>query len=285
MKDAALVLEGGATRGVFTTGVLDCLMDKDMYLAHVIGVSMGACNAISYVSGQRGRTRDCLIHQEKEYDFYYGWKDIVKERSIMNMDMLFDKYPKEYFPFDFDTYFASEIECELVTTNCLTGKAEYMTEREDEERLMQIARASSSMPFASSMLMIDDVPYLDGGIADSIPVFRAVELGYKKIVVVLTRGAGYRKKVPTKASAAMCRRMYKDYPKAAHAIILRNQMYNRTLNMLESLERKGSIFVIRPQMTTISRVEKDYQKLMNFYQHGYDTMEREYENLLKYLDE
>ncbi len=284
MRDAALVLEGGATRGVFTTGVLDCLMDKDLYLAHVIGVSMGACNAISYVSKQRGRTRDCLIHDNDEYDFYYGWKDMIKERSIMNMDMLFDVYPKEHFPFDFDTYFSSDMECEIAVTNCVTGKAEYLTEREDEERLMKITRASASMPFASPMVMIDDVPYLDGGIADSIPVFRAVELGYKKIVVILTRGAGYRKKVPTKASAVLCKKVYKDFPQAAHAMILRNQMYNRTLNMLESLEKKGSIFVIRPQKATISRVEKDCEKLMDFYQHGYDTMEREYENLLRYLE-
>lgn len=285
MRNAALVLEGGATRGVFTTGVLDYLMEKDMYMAHVIGVSMGACNAISYVSRQMGRTRDCMIHQEEEYDYYYGWKDMLKEHSVMNMDMLFDKYPKEYYPFDFDTYFSSEIECELVTTNCLTGKAEYMTEREDPERLMQIARASSSMPFASPMVMIDDVPYLDGGIAESIPVFRAVELGYKKIVAILTRGAGYRKKVPTKASAALCKKMYKAYPKAAQAIILRNQMYNRTLNILESLEKKGSIFVIRPQMAAIGRLERDYDKLMNFYQHGYQMMEKEYDRLLKYLEE
>jgi len=163
MKNAALVLEGGATRGVFTTGVLDCLMEKDLYLSHVIGVSMGACNAISYVSRQKGRTKNCLIHENNsDYDFYYDWKDMIKEKSIMNMDMLFDKYPKEIFPFDFETYFSSETECELVTTNCNTGKAEYMTEREDAERLMQIARASSSMPFASPIVMIDDIPYLDG---------------------------------------------------------------------------------------------------------------------------
>ena len=138
MKKTAMVLEGGATRGVFTSGVLDYLMEKDFYTSYVVGVSAGAGNAVDYVSRQIGRTRDCMIHKEKEYDFYYSMKDAVKNRSIMNMDMIFDQYPKETFPFDFETFFASDMECELVTTNCLTGKAEYMTEEKEPDRLMEI---------------------------------------------------------------------------------------------------------------------------------------------------
>ena len=110
------------------------------------------------------------------------------------MDMVFDKYPKEIFPFDFDTYFASEMECEIVTTNCVTGKAEYMTERSDRDRLMKLCRASSSMPLVSPIVNVDGVPYLDGGLADSIPVKRAQALGNEKIIVILTRNPGYRKK-------------------------------------------------------------------------------------------
>ena len=122
IKKATLVLEGGATRGVFTSGVLDLLMEKDIYTSHVIGVSAGACNALGYVSRQPGLTRDCMIPKEKDLGYYYGIRDFVKEKSIMNMDMIFDRYPKEIYPFDFDTYFKSEMECQLVTTNCLTGK-------------------------------------------------------------------------------------------------------------------------------------------------------------------
>ena len=137
MQKATMVLEGGATRGVFSSGALDYLMEQDFYTSHVVGVSAGSCNGVDYVSKQIGRTRDCMIHKEKEYDYHVGFRKFVKEKSILDMDMVFDKYPKEIFPFDFDTYFASEMECEIVTTNCVTGKAEYMTERSDRDRLMK----------------------------------------------------------------------------------------------------------------------------------------------------
>lgn len=126
MQKATLVLEGGATRGVFTSGVLDYLMEQEFYTSHVIGVSAGACNAVDYVSRQPGRTRDCMIPTDKNLSYYYGVRKFIKEKSLMNMDMIFDIYPKQIYPFDFDTYFQSEMNCELVTTNCVTGKAEYI---------------------------------------------------------------------------------------------------------------------------------------------------------------
>ena len=104
MEKATLVLEGGATRGVFTSGVLDYMMEKEFYVSDVIGVSAGSCNAVDYVSRQIGRTRDCMIHKEKKYSFYNGIRKTIKERSLMDMNMIFDTYPREIFPFDFDTY-------------------------------------------------------------------------------------------------------------------------------------------------------------------------------------
>ena len=124
MEKATLVLEGGATRGVFTSGALDFLMEQKLYMSHVIGVSAGACNGVDYVSKQIGRTKNCMIHTEKEYD-YINIRKFVRERSLIDMDMIFEKFPNEVYPFDFDTYFQSDIVCEMVTTNCVTGKAEY----------------------------------------------------------------------------------------------------------------------------------------------------------------
>ncbi len=199
MQKATLVLEGGATRGVFTSGVLDYLMEQEFYTSHVIGVSAGACNAVDYVSRQPGRTRDCMIPTDKNLSYYYGVRKFIKEKSLMNMDMIFDIYPKQIYPFDFDTYFRSEMNCELVTTNCVTGKAEYMDEAQDPDRLMKICRASSSMPLLCPIVNIDGIPYLDGGLADSIPIRRAIDIGNEKIIVVLTRNRGYRKKAVSKA--------------------------------------------------------------------------------------
>lgn len=284
MMTGTIVLEGGATRGVFTSGALDFLMEQELYLSHVIGVSAGSCNGVDYVSRQIGRTRDCMIHKEKEYNYYSGVRKFIREKSLLDMDLIFDKYPNELFPFDYETYFASEMECEIVTTNCVTGEAEYMKEREDKERLMRICRASSSMPLVSPMVNIDGVPYLDGGLADSVPIQRAMDVGNEKIVLILTRNAGYRKKMIAKTVAEMYRRAYKSYPKLARAAIRRNFVYNQTMMQIRQLEDKGKIFVLRPEMEPVSRLERNYDTLMRFYEHGYELMEKQYDALRSYLE-
>ena len=285
LKKATIVLEGGATRGIFTSGALDYLMEQDIYFSDVIGVSAGACNAVDYVSRQPGRTRDCMIPNTKDMKYINGVKDTIREKSLMNMDLIFDKYPNELIPFDFDTYFQSEMHCELVTTNCLTGNAEYMTETEDPDRLMKICRASSSMPLAAPIANVDGIPYMDGGLADSIPIEYALEKGNDKIVVVLTRNPGYRKKRALKATEQLYKRAYKKYPNLVRAIMTRNAVYNRQMKLIEKLEEEGKIFVIPPLIPTVSRMEKDYDKLQHFYMHGNRLMKKEYQGLLEYLNE
>ena len=260
-------------------------MEKEFYTSHVIGVSAGSCNGVDYVSRQPGRTRDCMIHREKEYSYYQGVRRFLKDKSLLNMDMIFDRYPNEIYPFDYDTFFASNIKCEIVTTNCVTGKAEYMEEHSDRERLMRLCRASSSMPLVSPMVNIDGVPYLDGGVADSVPIRHALKSGNDKIIVVLTRNPGYRKKPVSKGTAKLYRKAYKSYPKMAACAVHRNRMYNRTMELVEKLEAEGRIYVIRPMVPTVSRLERDYDKLMSFYEHGYALMKKEYTNLLRYMEE
>lgn len=284
MQKATLVLEGGATRGVFTSGVLDYLMEKDLYMSHVIGVSAGACNAVDYVSKQPGRTRDCMIPTDKSGNYYYGFRKFMKEKSLMNMDLIFDVFPNELIPFDYDTYFQSDIECELVVTNCLTGKAEYIREIQNRDRLMKVCRASSSMPLVTPIVNIGEVPYLDGGLADSVPLKRALELGNEKIVVVLTRNAGYRKKTVSRGMAKVYRKAYSSYPKLVKAILTRSFYYNKTMNQLETLERDGKIFVLRPLVKPVARLERNKDTLTAFYDHGYHLMEQEYARLMEYLE-
>ena len=225
-----------------------------------------------------------MIPQDKSGNYYYGLRDFVKERSVMDMDLLFDKFPKELLPFDFDTYFHSEIECELVTTNCLTGKAEYMTERHDRERLMKICRASCSMPLLTPIVNVDDVPYLDGGLADSVPVRRAQQMENKKIVVILTKNEGYRKKVISPAMQRVYKKAYKSYPNLIRTIFRRSFEYNKTMNYLDQLEKRGEIFILRPQVKPVSRLEKNKETLYAFYEHGYHYMERKFDGLMEYLE-
>lgn len=132
---ASLVLEGGGSRGVFTAGVLDFLMEKNVKFPYVVGVSAGSCNALDYVSAQPGRTRDCMVVEDKKNN-YIATRAALKKHELFDMDMLFDKYPNELFPFDFDTFFASDTECEMVVTNCQNGEAEYLSEKRDRQRLV-----------------------------------------------------------------------------------------------------------------------------------------------------
>ena len=284
MTDAngtALILEGGGNRGVFTSGVLDCLMEHQIKFPYVAGVSAGACNAVDYVSWQPGRTKKCMILEDKE-NRYISLGQTIRNKSLFDMDMIFDRFPKEIFPFDFDTFFQSDIRCQLVVTDCLTGKARYMEEKKDAERLMRICRASSSIPAACPMVMLDGRPYLDGGVSDSIPLFHAMKLGYKKDVVVLTRNLGYRKTKPGK-SAAFYSAAFKKYPNLTRSLLNRYKVYNRTLDLVEKWEREGHIFVIRPVSKPISRTEQSKEALTAFYQEGYSLMEERLDELWTYL--
>ena len=179
----------------------------------------------------------------------------------------------------------SPIRCEMAVTNCLTGKAEYLDDREDMERLLLICRASSSMPVVSKPVELDGVPYMDGGLADSVPISRMLRAGYKKAVVILTRNAGYRKKL-SKKGVVIYKKMYgKRYPELYRAICRRPLIYNRTMELVERLEKEGRIFVLRPETPVISRTERRPEVLKAFYSHGCEMMGRRYKELLSYLEQ
>ena len=256
-NETALVLEGGGNRGVFTAGVLDYLMEQKVEFPYVVGVSAGACNAIDYVSGQVGRTRRCMIVENKEYR-YISLKNILDKKSLFDMDMIFDRYPNEIFPFDFDEYFKSDIECEMVVTNCLTGEAEYLSEKQDRQRLMDICRAS-------------------------IPLIHAMKKGHRKNVVILTRNQEYRKKKPGKSKAVYVA-AFKKYPNLLNTLLNRYQVYNKTLELIEKWEKEGHIFVIRPEIETVSRTEQNAEALSGFYKHGYEVMKDRLGELYDYLE-
>lgn len=283
MKQAGLVLEGGANRGIFTSGVLDYLMEQEFYFPYVVGASAGACNASSYVSRQPGRMKRCTMVTEKGQS-YVTVRNMLRTRTLLDMDMIFEKYPDEIFPFDYETYFQSDIQCEMVVTNCVTGKAEYLGERSSKKRLMDICRASSSMPLVTRMVTVDGTPYLDGGIADSVPIIRSLKTGHRKNVIILTRNEGYRKKQGGKSEKLYEAAYGKKYPNLAKALIHRARMYNKTMDCIEKWEREGRVFVIRPQIPTVARLEKDMGRLEEFYQHGYDLMEEEFERMKWFLN-
>lgn len=281
-RKAGLILEGGASRGSFTAGALDFLIEQDFMFPYVIGVSAGACTALSYVSKQKGRGFDCIAPPKEEDNYMYSFWQAIRKRSIYDMDKLFDTFPNETFPYDFDTYKKLGIECEMVVTNVLTGKAEYMSEKESPVRLCNICRASASLPVAAPMVHLDGVPYLDGGLSDSIPLRRSLKTGHKKNVLILTRPYGYRKKFPSE-SARIYIAFFEKYPNLVKDIYYRPYYYNKTMDAIERLEREGKIFVLRPKIACPHRTETNREKLTTFYNHGYDTMQTEFEKMKQFL--
>ena len=270
-EKTGLVLEGGGMRGVFTCGVLDYLMDHKIRFPYAIGVSAGACNGLSYMSHQRGRGKFSNIDLLAKYK-YIGIRPLVKKRGLIDQQLLFHRFPDRILPYNYKAYAENPNRFEMVTTDCITGRACYWEEKHDEKRIIEIVKASSSLPYACPMSYVDGHPMLDGGIVDSIPLLRAYEQGYDKCVVVLTRNKGYRKstkKVPVPSF------IYKQYPRLRVALRNRNKIYNEQLELVERLEEEGKIIVIRPEKPiVVGRMETSVKKLTDLYDQGYECAKK-----------
>lgn len=270
-RKTALVLEGGGMRGVFTSGVLDAFMKHDLTFPYVVAVSAGACNGMSYVSHQPRRARISNIDYLARYK-YIGLRHLVTQGCIFDRELLYDKFPNQYLPFDFDTFFSSPMTFEMVTTNCLTGQPMYLSERHDHQRALDIVRASSSLPYVSKIVDVDGIPMLDGGIVDSIPLQHAIDMGHPTNVLVLTRNRGYRN---TGKDMKIPRFIYRKYPRLRVALSRRLAAYNAQLEYVERMEDEGRVICIRPERPMeVDRIEKDIAKLERLYEEGFALGER-----------
>lgn len=263
---------------MFTSGVLDGFMKNDLYFHYVVAVSAGACNGLSYMSRQIRRARISNIDYLAKYK-YIGLRHLVTQGCIFDQKLLYEDFPNTLLPYDYDAYFSNEATFEMVTTNCLTGRACYLSEHEDRQRLLDIVRASSSLPYVSKIVMVDGVPMLDGGIVDSIPVMRAMEQGHHTNVVVLTRNYGYRS---TEKDHKIPRFIYKNYPRLRVVLSHRCEAYNQQLEMIEQMERAGQVVCIRPERPLeVGRIEKDTEKLERLYEEGFSLGEKFVHKYLK----
>lgn len=269
-RNTGLVLEGGGMRGVFTSGVLDAFMKHDLYFRYVVAVSAGACNGMSYISRQPRRARLSNIDFLPKYN-YIGLRHLVTQGCIFDQKLLYDRFPNELIPFDYDEFFRHSEGFEMVATNCLTGRAEYLSDTGDRQRAIDIVRASSSLPYVSKIVWVDGKPLLDGGIVNSIPIKRAQATGHLFNVVVTTRNYGYReighdRKIP--------HFIYRNYPRLRVVLSHRIETYNEQLQMVEDMEKSGDIVVIRPQRPLeVGRIEKDVYKLERLYEEGFHVGE------------
>jgi predicted patatin/cPLA2 family phospholipase len=280
MDQIGLVLEGGGMRGVYTGGVLDYFMEKELYFPYVIGVSAGACNGSSYISRQPGRNKRVTIDYIRD-PRYLSYRNLFKEKSLFGMGFLFDALPYRLEPFDFDTFYRSEQQFVIVTTDCVTGRPVYFN-KDDGHDVLKVLQASSSLPFIAQPVKIDGLTLMDGGIADPVPIRKAQQDGNRKNVVVLTRNRAYKKK-PFKFKR-LAKKVYPQYEGLVEALISRYKVYNDTMQYIEQLERGGEVFAIRPsQPLKVSRLEKNRKALLALYEQGYHDAKQLYERLLKFL--
>ena len=282
MIESGLVVEGGGMRGIYTAGVLDFFMEKNIYFDDCYGVSAGACHLSSYLSKQIGRSLKVTLDYINDKR-YCSINSLIKTGDMFGVEMLYNRIPNELVLYDYETFNKFKGNFYSVVTNWKTGKAEYMKIQDMKKDIVTV-RASSSLPLLSRIVEINGEEYLDGGITDSIPIKKSIEDGHHKNVVILTRDKTYRK---SKASFLNIFKMkYKKYPNLIKAIEDRYKMYNDTIDFIEEKRRSGEAFVIQPKgPVNISRVEKDKRKLKALYDEGYNDAKECYEDLIKFINE
>lgn len=278
-----LIMEGGAMRGMFTAGVIDVLMEHGIAFDGAIGVSAGAAFGCNYKSKQIGRVirYNTRFSKDKRYG---GFRVLLKEGNFYSKQFCYEEVPLKYDIFDYDTYEDNPMEFYVVATDVDTGKAEYhlLTDRFDHG--FEWIRASASMPLVSQMVEIDGRRYLDGALADSIPVQHFESIGYDRNIVILTQPKGFQKKPDS--LLPLMKLYYRKYPNLVESISTRHEHYNATLDYIACRETAAELLVIRPmEKLPIGRTEKDPDKLRLVYNIGRQAAQERMKEIEKYLSE
>lgn len=282
MKSTCFVLEGGALRGLYTSGVLDYLYEKKVNIDCIIGVSAGALFGVNYFSCQPGR----VLRYNLKYcndKRYMSVRSLLLTGNIVNKNFAYYEVTRKLDPFDQEKFISTNKDFYAVLTNIETGTPEYVKITKPIEQMEEL-RATSAMPFVSRIVKVNDKKYLDGAVSDSIPVLQALKMNYDKVVVVLTQPLEYRKKELSSKELKKAMNRYKKYPHLVKALFNRPKTYNETLDKIIGLEKDEKIFVFRPSKSVeINPIKKDKEDLEAVYELGKKDAMKEYNNFIKYL--
>lgn len=275
-----IVLEGGGFRGMYTSGVLDCLMEQGINFSCTVGVSAGALNGLNYAAGQIGRS--ARFNLQYRWDSrYVGVQAYRANHGIIGFDFVLDEYNR-FDPLNAEVFYRQDRRFVAVATSCLTGKPEYFEKGKCRE-LMKAVQASASIPYVSRPVEVEGVPCLDGGCADRVPFQWAVDQGYEKILVVRTRARDFRAE-PNPRASHVAKRFYWRYPEFSQVLAETDEIYNRQCDRMEELEAQGRIFYLTPsEAPDVKVLEKDLGKLLSLYQLGYRDAQAQLPALRAYL--
>lgn len=278
----ALILEGGGMRGVYTAGVLDVLLENNIHIPVTYGISAGACNALSYISGQRGRNRRSYIEFSGDKR-YLSFGKLFSTGSIFGFDFIFGELAGSLLPFDYQIFFGSDMQLYAGCTDCDSGKTVWFGKEDMDERFIPVI-ASSSLPVVSNIVEFGGRRLLDGGVSTSIPVKKALEDGCDKLVIVLTREREYYKSGKPDFPPGILKRKYKHYPRLVEAVLSRGEEYNREKELCLDLEKQGRAFIIAPTRPVgVGRYSRKRSELEGGYVLGVrDARDRE-EELKEFL--
>ncbi len=281
-QKVCLCLEGGSMRGLYTAGILDTFMDEGIQIDGFVGVSAGAVFGVNYFSNQRGR----VLRYNKQFcndPRYSGLRSLITTGNLVNRQFAYYDVTTIYDVFDDEAFIKNNTGYIMTATDMETGKAEYFETKSVLDSL-EIVRATSGIPFATRPVDVGGRKYLDGGVSDSIPIRKCLELGYGKIIVVLTRPLSYRKKPYSSAAMAAVKMKYRKYPRFVEAIANRHQNYNESIDLIKELEASGKIFVFRPPTALdVGMLEKSAEKLQAVYDLGASDCLNRLDDLREYL--
>jgi predicted patatin/cPLA2 family phospholipase len=283
LDNIGLVLEGGGMKGLYTAGVLEFFMERDLFFPYVIGVSAGACMAASYLSRQKGRNKRVNIGLTSD-PRYLSFRNFIRKRELFGMDFLFDEIPNHIVPFDFETLQKGTEQFIIGTTDCQTGETIYYNKHEHGSDLLTIIRASSSVPFIAPVVEYDGKRLLDGGISDPIPLKKAQEDMFTKNVVIMTKPKGYQKR--QSRLAPITKWLVRRHPELGAIMEQHNTIYNDGLSHVLAEEEKGNVFIIQPSMDIpMSGIERNQTRLTNLYELGYHDAKRQFDALRQWTVE
>lgn len=266
-KGVGLVLEGGGTRGFYSSGVFEAFMDRGIMFPYIAGVSAGAANAFSYVAGQRGRNRQIAAHYVSDAR-YVSYRNMFRHGSMFGYKFIFETIPERHVFFDQEMFDAADIDFYIGAVDCELGKTVWFEKKELERGYPELV-ASCSVPLVAPVVRAKGRDLLDGGITAPIPIEKSMSDGNEYHVVVLTRNKGFRRKPFSHGNLA--RLVYRKYPRLIEALRAWHDEYNRQLELCEELEAKGKAHIIRPQVPLqVSRLTRDTEKLLKLYDEGHE---------------
>lgn len=269
INDTALIFEGGGMRGAFSAGIVNTLLDNELYFNYVASISAGTSQTLNYLSRDKERTKKSFIEIVDDPNFG-GWKSFLKGKGFFNGEYIYEKIgrPGEWLEFDYKTFEKNPAKYRIVSYDAKKNKAKNFTNSDvaSLEDVMKIARASSSLPFLMEPTVINNRVYFDGGLTGGIAIDIAIEDGFEKFFVVRTQEREYRKK-PVKHSKFL-KRHFKKYPGLADAMLKRPEVYNRQCDLIEELERQGKAYVVYPEKMDITNREINKEKLEEIYKQG-----------------